>query len=835
MGGLTGGGGTTIATTEPRIGALNIQTSSYGKTIPLVYGQQRISGNLIWYGDFTPIAHTSTQTSGGKGGGGMTQSNTTYTYKTALAIGLCEGDIGGIGAVWKDKTRYADLASSGGMTVFTGAAAQAAWGHLVTNHAAEAIGYSETAYVAHASYSLGSSANLGNHNFEVFGLLQFGSGVVDADPKDVVVDFLTNATHGAGFPAASIGDMTAFSDYCVAAGLFVSPAFAEQKAAHQHLKTLVNAVNCELVYSDGLLKVVPRADASVSGNGRTFTPDNTPLYDLTDDDFLDTQEAPVLCRRTPAADAFNAVQIEFVDRANDYNIAIAEAKDQASIEAYGLRQEDVQKMHWITTADVAQQVAQARLQRTLYVRNQYEFDLGWKYCLLEPMDIVTITDAEMGLDRFPVRIISCEENDQGDIHVVAEEFPAGVASPAVYAAPGSGGFVSGANTPPGSINAPLLFEPPIALTVAGGNELWLAVSGGVDWGGCNVWVSLDNATFERVGSVYGAARYGTLNAAVAAATADPDVTNTLVADINNDGQILPASQAAVDALTSLCYAGGEIFAYRDATLVTNRRYAVSYLRRGLFGTSAAAHNAGEQFARLDQAIFRYAFNASLIGKTIWLKFTSFNVFGQAEESLASVTAYNYTLSGGVITGPAGLSLQRPFVGLEATLQWSTVAGAISYDVEIWSGGILRDSYSTTATTFIYSLDNAILDGGPWRDYTIKVRSVASSGIASGWSQLNISNPTPAAPTGIITASNTTTTIDVSWNAIADVDLQDYQVWISAVPGITPDATTLAWTGTATSATITGLTAATTYYIIVAARDKWGAATLNYSAEHVQST
>jgi len=833
MGGLFGGGGSTISTTEPRLGALNIQTSSYGQVIPLVYGRQRISGNLIWYGDFTPIAHTTTQTTGGKGGGGVTQQNTTYTYQTALAIGLCEGLIVGIGAVWKDKTKYADLVAAGGMSAFLGAMAQAVWGHLTTNHPAEAIGYSETAYVAHASYDLGGSANLGNHNFEVLGPLQFSGGIVDADPKAVVMDLLTHATHGAGFPAASLGDLTAFSDYCIAAGLFISPALTNQKPAQEHLLSIVQSVNCEFVYSEGLLKIIPRASMPVTGNGHTFTPDNTPLYDLTDDDFLDTQDAPVLCRRTPTADAFNAVQIEYADRANDYNIAIAEAKDQANIEAYGLRQEDVQTMHWITTAAVAQQVAQARLQQLLYIRNEYEFDLGWNYARLEPMDIITITDADMGLDRFPVRIFSTEENDQGDIHIVAREFPIGVADPALYASPSGGGFASGWNTPPGAVNAPLLFEPPLALT-GGSNEVWAAVSGGADWGGCNIWVSLDNATYQMIGSIYGDARYGTLNAALSAPTADPDITNTLTADLNTDGQILPSSQAAVDALASLCYVGGELLAYRDASLITNRRYALSYLHRGLFGTAAGAHNAGVPFARLDQALFQYAFNSTLIGQVIYFKFTSFNAFGQAEESLANVTAYNRTLTGGSLTGPANLALQSPFIGLVFKTQWTAVLGATSYDLEIWSGGGLRRSTSTTSTTFTYAVSDAIADGGPWRDYTVKVRAVTGAQL-SAFSQINISNPTPAAPTGITTASNSTTTIDINWSAIADIDLQGYQVWISTTSGFTPDATTLTYTGTATAASLTGLTTGTTYYLIVAARDQWGTATLNLSAEQTQVT
>ena len=56
---------------------------------------------------------------------------------------------------------------------------------------------------AAASYHLGDTAAIGNHNFEVFGVLA-GTGVngIDADPAQVIYDFLTNAQYGCGFNAA---------------------------------------------------------------------------------------------------------------------------------------------------------------------------------------------------------------------------------------------------------------------------------------------------------------------------------------------------------------------------------------------------------------------------------------------------------------------------------------------------------------------------------------------------------------------------------------------------------------------------------------------------------
>src|SRR6201996_4827708 len=94
------------------VSGLQLQSSAYGKVIPIVYGTTRIAPNLIWYGDFVATPHTSNSSSGGgkggvtgggggKGGGGS--GSTTYTYSAAVALGLCEGPIAGIGNVWASK------------------------------------------------------------------------------------------------------------------------------------------------------------------------------------------------------------------------------------------------------------------------------------------------------------------------------------------------------------------------------------------------------------------------------------------------------------------------------------------------------------------------------------------------------------------------------------------------------------------------------------------------------------------------------------------------------------------------------------------------------------
>jgi hypothetical protein len=63
------GGGKANKPTPPSA-TLRIQTSIAGKPRPIVYGQIRLAGNLIWYSDFTSKPASSGGKAGGKGGGG---------------------------------------------------------------------------------------------------------------------------------------------------------------------------------------------------------------------------------------------------------------------------------------------------------------------------------------------------------------------------------------------------------------------------------------------------------------------------------------------------------------------------------------------------------------------------------------------------------------------------------------------------------------------------------------------------------------------------------------------------------------------------------------------
>lgn len=241
--------------------------------------------------------------------------------------------------------------------------------------------------------------------------------------------------------------------------------------------------------------------------------------------------------------------------------------------------------------------------------------------------------------------------------------PIGVGSAALYPRLATAGDAVDTLADPGNTNPPIIFEPPPALS-GGAPEAWLIASGGADWGGCQVWISSDNATYALAGTIYRGARQGTLSANLPS-HADPDGTNTLSVDLTqSQGQLLSGTLADADNFVTLCFADGELVSYQTATLTSAYHYSLTYLRRGVYGTPINAHSAGSNFARFgpnDPSLFRYRYPNNFVGQTIYLKLPAFNTFGQSLQDLAGLTADTYTLTGAGAIATVNVPIQ--FLGI----------------------------------------------------------------------------------------------------------------------------------------------------------------------------
>ena len=600
MSGLFGGG---TQTTTPDYTGLQIQTAVNTLPMPIVWGESKLAPNVVWYNNFQ-ISQGGSK--GGGKGGLFGDSSSETTYSAAVIMAICEGPITGINQIWKNQSVYS--LSELGLSLFAGATPQSVWSYLATAYPSEALAYQGTCYVCSSDYSLGDSATLDNHNFEVQGAF-FGSGIngVDADPAQVVNDFLTNAQYGVGFPSASIdattlfgsGGDASFQTYCKAVGFGLSPALTDQEQASSIFARWLQLTNTAAVWSGGLLKLIPYGDTAttagthvtvtqqreigevasggsnpagitvcnsayfVSDGGVTysntgtpltyigttwptaagtygmspagtylfaygdegtnveitftyqiaasFSPNLTPIYDLTDDDFkFENNEDPLQVSRSDPYEAYNVWRLEIADRDNAYNLTSVESRDQNAIELYGMRIAPTVTAHEICDTNVGLISGQLMLQRAVYIRNTYKFRLSWEYCLLDPMDLVTVTDTVLGLSRAAIRITEIEEDENGFLSVTAEEFPLGVATATLYATQSASNNPLNRAVAADPVNTPIIFEPPSAL-VGATAQVWIAASGGSggvadpNWGGCNVWLSSDGTSYTQIGTIVGPA------------------------------------------------------------------------------------------------------------------------------------------------------------------------------------------------------------------------------------------------------------------------------------------------------------------------------------------
>ena len=347
-----------------------------------------------------------------------------------------------------------------------------------------------------------------------------------------------------------------------------------------------------------------------------------------------------------------------------------EARDQAQIELYGPRIGSTIQAHEICDPTVVgATIAQLVLQRALYVRASFTFKLSWEYCLLDPMDIVTISDANLGLSNYLVRILSIEEDDRGVLTVTAEEVTAGTSTAALYPTATPSSIPPNQAAAAAPVNTPVIVEPPPMLT-GGTPQIWVGASGGFNgsadpnWGGAHVYLSSDNVTFTQIATVNQPARQGFLTAPLPASTGWDTADTLAVALAESAATLSGTTDSDAQQGVTLCLVDNELLTYATVTLTGASAYNLTRMQRGMYSSGGASHAVGAPFARLDGAIVQYSLPSNYIGQTLYLKFQSFNVFGSGVQSLATCTSYAYTPTGAGSADPIATQIAS---GLPADL------------------------------------------------------------------------------------------------------------------------------------------------------------------------
>jgi hypothetical protein len=432
--------------------------------------------------------------------------------------------------------------------------------------------------------------------------------------------------------------------YCAANGIYLSLAMDTAQDARQWINDLLDAANADCFWSEGMLKFRSYGDTTAVGGGYIYTPDTAPIYDLTDSELLcDSGDAPLKIKCKDIRDAENEISIEWTNRNASYALNTVVEQDFNAVTQYGRRPSATKAMHSICEQEVAELVAVTKARRSVYIDggNQYEFTLPPHFCLLDPMDIVTLTDAYLRLNTHPVRIISIEEDDSMKLKVVAEEFTWSCSAPTLYPKQGHVPVQPGFFTDPGLVYQPMFVQLPSEITQGNEYVLGIAASGSQNWGGCDVYMATteDGPYDTYVGHISVPSTMGVTTASLAVG-ADPDQVNTLSVNLTESyGTLVSYTQYQADSLDQLVVVDSELLAYETATFTSQHVYSLTYLRRGVYGTANVIHLSGAPFCVLDNGILRWEYPASVVGKTVWFKFCSVNPAGGQKQDLSIVTPF----------------------------------------------------------------------------------------------------------------------------------------------------------------------------------------------------
>jgi hypothetical protein len=259
-----------------------------------------------------------------------------------------------------------------------------------------------------------------------------GPDGLDAVPADVLSDLLTSSLfYGAGLAAGRIDlvngpDGTAasgFTRFCAQSGFTISMRLDNQRSIAEIVEEITRACDAIAVDSGGVLKFYPLGERTV-GTSSPYTPANRPVYDLDYWDFFpDPGDDPVTVELAKDASTYNVVPVEFTDRKAAYSKQVADVPEMVDLADRGERVAPPAALACITRRDHAEAISQAMSLRIVNGRAVVTVRLMWnRGMVLEPGDVLRISDSKLSLLRRGVRVTSASETPEGAYTVTAERY-----------------------------------------------------------------------------------------------------------------------------------------------------------------------------------------------------------------------------------------------------------------------------------------------------------------------------------------------------------------------------------------------------------------------------
>jgi len=552
----------------PRVGDLNVQTSSYGTQIPRIYGAMRVAGSVIWSTDLIE----TTQTGGVKGG-----PDVTFSYSVSMAVALSSRQARRIGRVWADgkllRGAAGDLKVGGELRFLDGGEDQA-----IDPLIASIEGIANTpAYrgMALAVFENLQLADFGNRipflTFEVFA----------DDESPLLGSVLSDASRGA-VSSDSAQSVTGYAAY----GATIRSA----------IEPLIDCFDVEL-FDDGCELRSPSNDAP------------TPISASELGNSADTNAVPRFEREQIAAVTLpSSVRLTYYDPARDYQSGEARA---SAGEGDGV--ESRQELPAVLNASDAKSLAQEMIARSWSGRDRLSVRLPPSRLSLQPGTRV----------RLPLSptVWTVQKTVVEGFVVVAQLRPSFGASIAV---PADGGrIVPNPDVAAGPLTLALFDIPNVLAVSANSPALVLAATTSTTgWKRSPVEIAYGGQTLSaqvaRTKSLLGRARTVLADGAIDLI----DTRNSVDVDlIDVDQWLTSCDDEALAAGENFAVLGDELIQFGQVLALGGGRFRLSRLLRGRGGTewACADHGSDEPFCLIESGALQpivlpaWAMGASVSG------------------------------------------------------------------------------------------------------------------------------------------------------------------------------------------------------------------------------
>ena len=557
----------------PRLNDLSLQTSTYGQTIPKLFGTMRVAGSVIWATDLREERHRS-------GGGKGAPKTTTYSYSASFAVALSARPIRAVHRIWADgkllRGAAGDWKSETGFRLYPGDEEQA-----IDPLIASAEGGDGTPAYRGIAYAL----------FEDFQLADYGNHIpsltfeVEADDGPVSI----------GAIATALGDGAIGGDTSASVGGYAASGDSVRGA----LEALSSIVPLSII-DDG--EVLALSDASSEpiavGSDEVGAAANG------------KRVARVEIDRRAAGTLPDEIAIAYYEPSRDFQAGLQRARRGGPG-----RMVDRLELPAALDPGEAKAIAERRLGALWSERAQATLRLPWRRMALRPGAHVTLPGvggvwriAGWTLDR-----------------MVTELKLLGVTTAAVGASASAGRATSGADSAHGATIVHLLDLPPLDDVAATTPRLWVAAAGALPgWRRADLTVSRDGgASWASIGTTAAPAVIGEALGVLGMGDAALfDRGNSIEIGLLHEGMWLESrDDAALIGGANLAMLGDELVQFGLAEQIGPSRFRLSRLLRGRRGSEWAmsGHAAGERFILIEgAALLAFELPVASIGGTIML-------------------------------------------------------------------------------------------------------------------------------------------------------------------------------------------------------------------------